>query len=241
MGCGTGETLVRVALAADVTVMGVDVRPEMLRVARHRLRLAGLQRRVQTAEVQAGTTLPFPDNSYDRVFTESVLGFQDAVAAELLLAEILRVLKEGGRFVSNEAIWKPSIPDEVVAAVYRSCLMDFGICHASAQNWSVEDWCHAMRGAGFNVLFAEGLAGFEPPEHMQCGPRFLPRLLLSRLVTVSYRVRACLSPRLVRRQLTYHARLRHHSTDGQLIEARLFILEKPKQEQGRTRTGAGAP
>jgi hypothetical protein len=35
--------------------------------------------------------------------------------------------------------------------------------------------------------------------------------------------------------------LRHHSTDGQLIEARLFILEKSKQEQGRTRTGAGAP
>jgi ubiquinone/menaquinone biosynthesis C-methylase UbiE len=240
VGCGTGETLVRVALAADVTITGVDVLPEMLGVARRRLRVAGLQRRARTAEVRAGAALPFPDNSYHRVFMESVLGFQDASSAESLLAEVFRVLKGGGRAVLNEAVWRPSIPDEVVAAVHRSCLADFGLCHASEQNWSAEDWCRAMRAAGFTVLSAKSLAALKPSEAGSRGPWLPPRLLLSRLVTASYRVRAALSPRLVGRQRTYRARLRQHKDDGQLIEAHLFILEKPNQMPDRLRTGVRA-
>ena len=238
IGCGTGETLMRVALTADVTVMGVDVLPEMLCVARRRLRLAGLQSRAQTAEVRAGASFPFPDSNFDRIFMESVLGFQDAASAEALLSEVFRVLKDGGRFVSNEAVWRPSIPDEVVAATYQSCLVDFGLCHASEQNWSAEDWCGAMRAAGFVVVSADRLADVEPAEPGPHRPWSPPRLLLSRFVTTSCRIKASLSPRLLRQQLTYRGRLRQHREDGHLIEARLFVLEKPVQERIDTRAAA---
>jgi hypothetical protein len=165
---------------------------------------------------------------------ESVLGFQDVEAARMLLAEVFRVLKPGGRFVANEAVWKPSVPDDVVRSVYMSCMADFGLCHASEQNWSVEDWRRAMQAVGFQVASADTLL---EPGPRQRGPRdgFVQyRLLLSQLPTAYYRIKGALSPRLVRKRLIYRTRLRHHRAHGHLIEARLFVLEKPKLEQDTT-------
>jgi SAM-dependent methyltransferase len=242
IGCGTGETLVRVALTGSVRATGVDVLPEMLRVARTRLRWTGLQDRAQTAEVRVGAALPFTANSFDRIFTESVLGFQDAASAEVLLAEIFRVLVPGGRYVANEAVWKPAVPDDLIASVYSSCQADFGLCHASAQNWPAQKWCNVMEAAGFAVLSAEtldGLAGQTPAGQCTENERPAPdpsagldpqlRLLLSRLVTLAYRGRASLSPRVELRRLSYRRRLRSHRADGSLIESRLFVLRKPEQ------------
>jgi ubiquinone/menaquinone biosynthesis C-methylase UbiE len=236
IGCGTGETLVRVALARDVRVSGVDVLPEMLRAARGRLRLMRLQGRASAAEVRTGAPLPFPDVSYHRVFTESVLGFQDAVSARMLLAEVFRVLRPGGRYVANEAVWKPSVSDDVVASVYRTCLADFGLCQSSEQNWSLEDWLHAMRAAGFQIVSADRLAGCEANRGR---PRGLlqTRLLPSRIFTAYYRIKTAFSPRLMRRRVTYRRRLRRHTGDGQLIEAHLFVLEKPPGTEASTTSG----
>jgi ubiquinone/menaquinone biosynthesis C-methylase UbiE len=227
VGCGTGETMVRVSLACNVTVTGVDVLPEMLRVARSRLRVTGLHHTAQVAQVQAGAPLPFPDGSYDRLYTESVLGFQDTASAGALLAEIFRLLKVGGRYVANEAVWKPSIPAGTAASIYASCLADFGLCHASQQNWSAEDWCAAMRRAGFQILTADVLADHGVEEREALDSRVRLRLLLSQLLTSYYRVKGCLSPRLLRQGLSYGKRLQQHKAEGRSIEARLFVLQKP--------------
>jgi SAM-dependent methyltransferase len=70
IGCGTGNTILKFALESRVHVDGVDFLEEMLRVARVRLRLAGLRNGLVRAD--AALALPFRNESYDAVFTESV-------------------------------------------------------------------------------------------------------------------------------------------------------------------------
>ncbi len=106
VGCGTGGTMVRVAQHKPVHIDGVDVMPSMLAVARKRLHLAGLSKRSSVRLLREGERLPFAGASYDAAYSESVLGFQDEAAVKAILAEVFRVLKPGGRYVANEAIWR---------------------------------------------------------------------------------------------------------------------------------------
>src|SRR6516225_8608345 len=60
VGCGTAETMVRIALRErDAAITGVDMLPQMLRVARRRLWLTGVRGRTQVCLVQANAPLPF--------------------------------------------------------------------------------------------------------------------------------------------------------------------------------------
>src|SRR5689334_10826514 len=87
VGCGTGATLAQIAISFEVSIDGVDVLPEMLRVARARLKALNLHQKVNLTLITPEISLPFPDQSYDRVYTESVLGFQDEQIALRMLAE----------------------------------------------------------------------------------------------------------------------------------------------------------
>lgn len=87
VGCGTGLVMQRVAgFAAHVT--GIDVSPGMLARARER----GLDVREGSA-----TALPFPDASFDVVYSFKVLAHVDPV--EPALAEMARVTRPGGHIV----------------------------------------------------------------------------------------------------------------------------------------------
>src|SRR5437868_11211094 len=94
VGCGTGGAMVRLARLmpsgagprrAHARIDGIDVLPAMRRLARKRLWLAGLSGKAAVYGVKPGGHFPFPDASYDRVYTESVLGMQDAASASALL------------------------------------------------------------------------------------------------------------------------------------------------------------
>ena len=56
--------------------------------------------------------LPFPDNSFDFILSESVLAF---VNKPIALREFFRVLKKGGRLIANEMTinTKLSPPEEL--------------------------------------------------------------------------------------------------------------------------------
>lgn len=89
LGCGDGRLTKRIA-AAGAGVAGVDASPEMVAAARSR----GI------AADQAGAeSLPYPDASFDAVFSNAALHWvrdQDA-----MMAEVRRVLKFRGRFVAE--------------------------------------------------------------------------------------------------------------------------------------------
>src|SRR5437899_1940254 len=97
IGCGTGCDLLQFA-KHGARAVGVDVTSEHLRLARER---AGEIAQVLSADAR---NLPFPDSSFDYVYSHGVLHHIDepATAAK----EILRVLRPGGRFnVHVYALW----------------------------------------------------------------------------------------------------------------------------------------
>jgi ubiquinone/menaquinone biosynthesis C-methylase UbiE len=222
VGCGTGQTMARLILQTGAHVDGVDVLPEMLRMARRRLRLTGAGSGAALA-LASGSALPWAGQSFHAAYTESVLGFQDAATARSMLGEIRRVLQPGGRFVANEAVWKRGTDPAVGAAIHAAAVADFGLSQASPQLWSVDDWVRVMKEAGFRLQAADLLAeraatGTEPP------PR---QLQLSALLTHLYRLRAFLVPRLARQRRHYHRQLARHRQDGLHLESRLFVLDSP--------------
>ncbi len=93
MGVGTGLTLGRYPAAASVT--GIDISPEMLEVARHRV--AQLQRRDIRLQAMDAEALDFADGVFDCVTLPYVLSVTPN--PDRLIAETRRVCRKGGSIV----------------------------------------------------------------------------------------------------------------------------------------------
>jgi ubiquinone/menaquinone biosynthesis C-methylase UbiE len=100
VGCGLGaidELLVREYGAASV--VGIDVDPLLLADMQARIERAQMTDRIRGVQVVAGP-LPFADNSFDVVFSkDSLVQIPDKPA---IFAEVLRVLRPGGRFIASD-------------------------------------------------------------------------------------------------------------------------------------------
>ncbi len=226
VGCGTGGTLIWLAQRETLHVFAVDVLPEMVKMAHRRVRRTGAPARVGLV-LASGTALPFGAGFFDRVYTESVLGFQAAPAAEAMLAEIFRVLRPGGRYVANEAIWKATTSSRQVADVHAACLTDFGLSQASEQAWSEKDWLGLMTGVGLRPVSSRLLDELLEEDEI-AGPTPIPEAIRnSDRLTRLHRLGRLLSPRLAWRSWLYRRRIARHREDGRLIEGRLFVLLKP--------------
>jgi phosphoethanolamine N-methyltransferase len=100
IGCGLGaidELLVRRHHAASVT--GIDIDPALLTGMQARLERAGLTDRIRAVRVDGGP-LPFADASFDVVFSkDSLVQIPDKPR---MFAQILRVLRPGGRLIASD-------------------------------------------------------------------------------------------------------------------------------------------
>lgn len=229
IGCGSGATLVEIALRHPVQLQGIDLLEEMLAVARQRAALSGLSERIRLQQGRENAPLPFPDATFDKAYCESVLGIQDAAAARHMLREISRVLKPDGRFVANEAIWKTGVTADRSAAINRDGLADFGLRQASAEPWALPDWLRIFRNHGFTVADHPLLADL-PASSGALPTRPQPgKLWRSESLTRWLSIKSLLHPVLLRERRRYRQLLHRHRGDGQFIEARLFTLLKARE------------
>ena len=98
--CGTGLTALRIAAQhPGCSVHGLDLSPRMIEVARKAAVDGGLQLDLR---VGSSTDLPHVDCRFDVVLTNIVFHHLDMAEKQQAVAEIARVLRPGGRYVSAE-------------------------------------------------------------------------------------------------------------------------------------------
>jgi ubiquinone/menaquinone biosynthesis C-methylase UbiE len=98
IGFGTGHCLKQMAESVGDAgkVYGVDISPGMVRVAQTRLEKAGVAKRVELYSGDA-TALPYNAGMFDAVFMSFTLELFDTPEIPVVLGEVKRVLRTGGR------------------------------------------------------------------------------------------------------------------------------------------------
>jgi ubiquinone/menaquinone biosynthesis C-methylase UbiE len=99
-GCGTGLTALRIAARhPGCKVHGIDISPRMIAAARQDAEKQGL---VVEFRVGSITDLPYPEAAFDAVITNIMFHHLDLVEKRQAVAEVARVLRPGGRYISAE-------------------------------------------------------------------------------------------------------------------------------------------
>jgi len=119
-GCGPGSISADLAsLVAPGTVIGIDIEPRQLDVAR----ALAADRGVDNVEFQLANIydLPFPESSFDAVFAHTAV--EHLAKPRLAFAEVRRILKPGGIFGVRDPDYSTWRMEPVTARV-----RDFGDC-----------------------------------------------------------------------------------------------------------------
>ncbi len=118
VGCGVGATISYIAKKYGVQVTGIDQSERMVQRATKRVAKRNVKDLVKV-EVADVINLPFEDNSFDIVMTESVLTFVENKPKAI--DEIVRVTKSGGYIGLNETIlFDKSPPKEILDTLQNS-------------------------------------------------------------------------------------------------------------------------
>jgi len=112
IGCGAGiDTLLAArAVGSHGRVVGLDMTPAMLDRARGHIAEAG----ADNIELREGLmeALPFPDESFDVIVSNGVLNL--STRKSRALAEMLRVLRPGGRVALGDLVLTDTLPEAIM-------------------------------------------------------------------------------------------------------------------------------
>jgi len=99
-GFGTAQNLILLKqLKPEAFVQGVDIDPKIKSIAEYKLRKHNLE---VPLHLYDGKTLPFTDNSFDKVFSSLVFHQLDAKTKLHCLIELHRVLKPNGKLLIGD-------------------------------------------------------------------------------------------------------------------------------------------
>lgn len=143
VGCGVGLTPVYLAKTAGCRVMGVDISEGMIRRSKERAKKERLTDRIE-CRIADAQELPFDDNTFDAVITESVTAFPED--KQKAVNEYVRVTKPGGYIGLNESTWlKVPPPPELVDWASQ----DLG---ANVKPLTSDEWTGLLENAGLKEI-----------------------------------------------------------------------------------------
>ena len=156
VGCGTGTILSRLSLMnKDMALCGIDLSPEMARIARERL---GRKVEIRLCNI-CSEQLPYDDNSFDRLICMST--FHHLPNPKRALAEMYRVVKpEGGMIIADITSFFPV--RQCLNLVYRVSrsvpIFKFGDYHMYSQN----EFCRLLEACRFKSVRWERVPSIAP-------------------------------------------------------------------------------
>jgi SAM-dependent methyltransferase len=206
VGCGTGASAEHAA-RAGARVTGVDLRPAMLAAARRRAPTPDLVR----TDLCRG--LPFADAAFDAVWAESVVALLEP---RLVVREMVRVVRPGGRVALNERIWRRGTPMSDAARINALSMRCFGIPAAASDPLDRDRWTALLADCGLEVVRVTAVADLEsrpPPlpwrERLDRQRRYLS------------------SPGRLARSLRWRWLIRRHRHDWARLESWIFEAVRP--------------
>ncbi len=152
LGCGTGNMMVRLA-RLGLCVVGVDLSPEMLAVARHKVPPAAAVRFVQTGAVELIDH--FPAGSFDTIV--SILVFSELSDAEqcVVLRQCRALLRPSGRLILADEVRGPTLLRRSLHHVVRVPLAVITYLLTQASTRAVSDLKAKLNEAGFSIIMEE--------------------------------------------------------------------------------------
>jgi len=117
VGCGVGITTYYMAKEYGCKVVGIDISEMMVKRSKERAKRKGVEDRVEFRVADA-QDLPFKNNLFDAVVSESVNAFMED--KQKAVNEYKRVIKPGGYVGFNEVTWVETPPPELVEYMSRA-------------------------------------------------------------------------------------------------------------------------
>jgi ubiquinone/menaquinone biosynthesis C-methylase UbiE len=138
VGCGVGMTTWRLAKEYECSLVGVDLSEEMIAWSKKRAEREKVTDRTEFRVADA-KQLPFEDNKFDIVLSESVIAFPED--KQKVVNEYARVAKPGGFIGMNEGTWLNYPPPQDLVQYIRKTM-------ENAEFLTDEGWENLLDTAG---------------------------------------------------------------------------------------------
>ncbi|WP_312471503.1 class I SAM-dependent methyltransferase [Neobacillus sp.] len=153
-GCGTGQTTAYLYQQYNAKVFGLEINPIMVEKAKSRFESLHLPIQLFQGSIEK---IPFADNNFDFILSESVLAFVDKPKA---LKEFFRVLKPGGRLIANEMTINKRLSQKEEKEIKNFYALDSLLLE--------EDWSHLLEVTGFqNIVLKSQSQSMSQGNHAQ--------------------------------------------------------------------------
>tara|TARA_R110002049_G_scaffold252877_8_gene428204 strand:- start:2269 stop:3093 length:825 start_codon:yes stop_codon:yes gene_type:complete len=149
IGFGTGTTLVQMVTHYKAEFWGYETSKVMYQKALKRVRFCKAHEKINLILIENKNHFPVPDNTFDRVYAESIIAIQEDIDFLNLLCEIKRVLKPNGVLLFNETIWMDTTNRSKAQKINSECKKSFGIIQANHDYLHIADWKNLLTKIGF--------------------------------------------------------------------------------------------
>ena len=152
IGCGTGTLAISCA-EKGASVLGFDISPQMLAIARSKVRECNLADKVRLQEMGAmEMDKAFGDGTFDTIVSALVFSELYPDERKYVLKQAHRILRPGGLIIIADEVRPGSLWKRIIHALVRIPLAAITYIIAQTSTKALEDIMSAMTNTGFAII-----------------------------------------------------------------------------------------